>query len=305
MHRQRVGWNELPLPLREAVAARTGPVRSARTVSGGFNSALAVVLDTPGGRVFVKGIRGDHRGVVTQGREALVNAVVRPVAPALLWHLPDVAGWNVLGFECVEGRHADYRPGSADVAAVVAALDALAEVPCPDVPGVKDASRWRLYADGGDTTPFEGDALLHTDWKPDNVLIQTDGTVRVVDWAWPTRGAAWIDPAGLLIQLIANGHTPAQAEAHVACVRAWQQAPVSSVNSFCRANVRLWDEIAGNNPTPWHRSMAGAARSWAQTRLADHASPQQVADHEPARAWGLELSRRGSNTNASAGTGTA
>jgi len=169
------------LPLREAVAARTGPVRSARTVSGGFNSALAVVLDTPGGRVFVKGIRGDHRGVVTQSREALVNAAVRPVAPALLWHLPDVAGWNVLGFEWVEGRHADYRPGSADVAAVVAALDVLAGVPCPDVPGVKDASRWRCYADGGDTTPFEGDALLHTDWKPDNVLIQADATVRVAD----------------------------------------------------------------------------------------------------------------------------
>jgi hypothetical protein len=268
MPRQRADWNDLPLPLREAVAAHTGPVRSARTVSGGFNSALAVVLDTPGGRVFVKGIHGDHHGVATQSREALVNAAVRPVAPALLWHLPDIAGWNVLGFECVEGRHADYRPGSADVAAVVAALDALAGVPCPDVPGVKDASRWRSWADGGDTTPFEGDALLHTDWKPDNVLIQADGTVRVVDWAWPTRGAAWIDPAGLLIQLITNGHTPAQAEAHVARVRAWQQAPVSSVNSFCRANVRLWDEIAGNNPTPWHRSMAGAARSWAQTRLA-------------------------------------
>jgi len=268
MHRQRVGWDELPLPLREAVAARTGPVRFARTVSGGFNSTLAVVLDTPGGRVFVKGLRGDHRGVVTQGREALINAAVRPVAPALLWHLPDVAGWNVLGFEYVEGRHADYRPGSPDVTAVVAVLDALAGVPCPDVPGVKDASRWRCYADSGDTTPFEGDALLHTDWKPDNVLIQADGTVRVVDWAWPTRGAAWIDPADLLIQLIANGHTPAQAETHMNRVRGWQQAPVSSVNSFCRANVRLWDEIVGNNPTPWHQNMARAARSWAQTRLA-------------------------------------
>lgn len=67
------------------------------------------------------------------------------------------------------------------------------------------------------------------------------------------------EPACLLIQLIANGHTPAQAEAHVARMRAWQQAPVSSVNSFCRANARLWDEIVANNPTPWHRSMARAA----------------------------------------------
>jgi hypothetical protein len=264
----RVEWNDLPVPLREEIVARTGPVRSAHTVSGGFNSTLAAVLDTAEGRVFVKGIRTDHRGVITQGREALVNAAVRPVAPALLWHLPDAAGWNVLGFEHIAGRHADYQPGSPDVTAVVAALDALAGSPCPDTPGIKDAGRWRSYADGGDTTPFEGDTLLHTDWKPDNVLIQADGTVRVIDWAWPTRGAAWIDPACLLIQLVANGHTVPEAEAHIARTRAWRDAPSPAVNAFCVANVRLWDEIVGNNPTPWHQSMARAARAWVQTRLA-------------------------------------
>lgn len=81
----------------------------------------------------------------------------------------------------------------------------MGEKRCPDVPGVKCASRWRSYSDDGDTAPFEGDTLLRTDWKLDNILIQVDGTVRVVDWAWPTRGAAWIGPACLLIQLIPNG----------------------------------------------------------------------------------------------------
>lgn len=263
MH-QRVEWIDLPLPLRDAVAARTGPVRGARTVSAGFNSALAAVLDTAAGRVFVKGIPNGHRGVVTQGREALVNAAVRPVAPALLWHV-DVAGWNVLGFEYIEGRPADYTPGSPDVPAVVATLDTLAGLPCPDAP-IKDASRWRCYADEGDTTLFEGDTLLHTDWKPDNVLMQA-GDVRVVDWAWPTRGAAWIDPACLLVQLVAHGHAAAEADARVARALAWSTAAPAAVDAFCRANVRLWDEIVSNNPTPWHRRMAGAAHAWADSRL--------------------------------------
>lgn len=265
MH-QRVHWNDLPLAVREAVTARTGPIRAARTVFGGYNSTLAAVLDTADGRVFVKGIRTDHRGVVTQRREALINAFVRPVAPALLWHLPDAAGWDVLGFEHVEGRPADYRPGSSDVAAVVATLNVVAELPCPDVP-VKDVGRWRSYADEGDTAAFEGDTLLHTDWKPDNVLITASDTARVVDWAWPTRGAAWIDPACLVIQLVANGHTPTGAEAHVARTRGWCEAPPSAVDAFCRANVRLWGEIVDNNPTPWHRRMAAAARAWADSRL--------------------------------------
>jgi hypothetical protein len=264
MH-QRVDWNDLPPPLHDAVRAHTGPIGRARTVAGGFNSALAAVLDTPAGRVFVKGIPTDHPGVITQGREALVNAAVRPVAPALLWHLLDVAGWDVLAFEYIEGRPADYTPGSPDLPAIVATLDSLAALPCPDVP-IKDASRWRSYAEAGDTTPFEGDTLLHTDWKPDNVLVQADG-VRVIDWAWPTQGAAWIDPACLLIQLIANGHTPTEAETWIAHTRAWRAAPPTAVNAFCLTNVRMWNEIVGNNPTPWHRRVAEAARAWADSRL--------------------------------------
>lgn len=132
---------------------------------------------------------------------------------------------------------------------------------------IKDASRWRSHADDGDTTPFEGDTLLHTDWKPDNVLVQAGG-VRVVDWAWPTRAAAWIDPACLLIQLVAHGHTPADADTEVSRTLAWSTAPPAAVDTFCRANVRLWDEIVGNNPTPWHHRMAEAARAWADSRSA-------------------------------------
>lgn len=41
---------------------------------------------------------------------------------------------------------------------------------------------------------FDGEHLLHTDWNPHNVLV-IDGMARLVDWAWASRGASWIDPA--------------------------------------------------------------------------------------------------------------
>ncbi|MGH3608727.1 MAG: hypothetical protein ACRDRD_11660 [Pseudonocardiaceae bacterium] len=39
-----------------------------------------------------------------------------------------------------------------------------------------------------DTSALQGDTLLHTDLDPLNVLI--NDTARVIDWAWPTCGAA-------------------------------------------------------------------------------------------------------------------
>jgi thiamine kinase-like enzyme len=59
---------------------------------------------------------------------------------------------------------------------------------------------------------FAGPTLLHGNINPDNLLIGPDGEATVVDWSWPTHGAAFIDPACLVVQLIAAGHAPAQAE---------------------------------------------------------------------------------------------
>ena len=40
--------------------------------------------------------------------------LVGEISPVLLWHF-DEAGWNVLGYEYADGRHADYSPGSPDL----------------------------------------------------------------------------------------------------------------------------------------------------------------------------------------------
>ncbi len=54
--------------------------------------------------------------------------------------------------------------------------------------------------------------------RPGNVLIASDA--RLVDWAWPTRAAPWIDPACWIVWLIASGHNPADAETSAASVPA-------------------------------------------------------------------------------------
>jgi hypothetical protein len=266
---QRIAWESLSATTRAAVEAQTGPAHHARTVSDGLNSALAAVLDTAGGRVFIKGIRTDHPGVVTQQREAAINPHVRPLAPAVLWHLDDVDGWNVLGFEYVEGRAADYRPGSPDLPLVLDVVGALGATTCPDVPGVKlAAKRWASYVDDpAEVELLDGVALLHTDYNPDNVLVTSDGVARLIDWAWPTRGAAWIDPCCLLIRMMAEGHTAQQAESWAQRAPAWHTAPAGALDVFARACARMWQDIAEHDPQPWKQRMAAAAREWADARL--------------------------------------
>jgi len=57
---------------------------------------------------------------------------------------------------------------------------------------------------------LDGDALLHTDVNPLNILLGPDRT-WIMDWAWPTRGAAFIDAACFLIRAMAAGHSASQA----------------------------------------------------------------------------------------------
>jgi thiamine kinase-like enzyme len=119
--------------------------------------------------------------------------------------------------------------------------------------------------DPADALTLAGGSLAHTDWMPDNVLI-AEGRAWLVDWAWPTLAAAWIDPASWLLRIMARGHTPAEAEAHAARLPAYATADPTHIDIFVRANVRMWNEIEQTNGRPWARIMAHTARTWAQHR---------------------------------------
>jgi hypothetical protein len=161
---ERTDWSGLSEPVHVAITARTGPVLAAQTVAAGLNSDIAISLRTALGTVFVKGLRTDHPGVVTQSRESMINPHVLPVSPRLRWHIDDVEGWNLLGFDYVAGHHADYTPGSPDLAKVIAVMRRLGQIRCPDLPVKQADQQWAAYVDGpADLEQLRGDTLLHTD----------------------------------------------------------------------------------------------------------------------------------------------
>jgi Ser/Thr protein kinase RdoA (MazF antagonist) len=182
--------------------------------------------------------------------------------PRLYWHL-EFGGWYLLGYEVIDGRHADYTPGSPDLPLVEAALVELQDVTAPPGIGLKDAvDRWADYAPPGSLHYFEGNVLLHTDFAPANVLITGD-RARLIDWAWPTRGAAWIDPGALLLQLMDAGHSVEEALAFTSRFPSWRDAKTEALTAFSSATAAVWREIAEVDPTPWKSGMAERAATLA------------------------------------------
>jgi hypothetical protein len=267
---QRIAWDDLPGPLKQAIESHTGPITAIRIASAGQNSPLAAIIDARACTVFVKGLPSSHRRVITQAREAAVAPLVKEISPALLWHF-DEAGWNVLGYQYAPGRHADYSPGSPDLDRLVQLMNALSAIKVPDNPGLfkRAEDRWKPYLDDPETAAvFAGQVLTHSDWTPDNVLV-SEHRAWLIDWAWPTLGAAWTDPACWVLRLIASGgHTAQEAERQASRLPAFQGADPAHIDLFADANVRLWGEIAQASTSDWTAKMAQAAQSWAAFRQA-------------------------------------
>ncbi|WP_159044640.1 hypothetical protein [Streptomyces sp. XY152] len=126
-----------------------------------------------------------------------------------------------------------------------------------DIPIKAAEQRWAAYAPPGTAAPFAGDTLLHTDLAPHNVLV--DDRAHIIDWAWPTRGAAWIDPAILILRILEAGHTLVDADALACRFPSWRTAPAEAKKAFAAANAAAWQEIARADAAPWKASMAGHA----------------------------------------------
>jgi hypothetical protein len=136
-------------------------------------------------------------------------------------------------------------------------------IECPEVARRWPETRWDRFTD--QPSLFAGDALLYTDINPSNLIMGSLG-VAVVDWSWPTRGAGFIDPACLVLQLVAAGHTAAQAEEWAQRCTAWQDADPKAINAFAQATLRMYQYFETRDPAPWRTAMTHAATTWATHR---------------------------------------
>ncbi|MGR8010323.1 aminoglycoside phosphotransferase [Streptomyces hypolithicus] len=261
----RIAFEDLPSPVLAAIEEQTGPMLKIEPASQGFNSEIGARVFAESGAFFIKGLRADHKRVWTQRREAEVNLFLAGIAPALLWHIEE-SGWDLLGFEALEGHHADYSPDSPDLPKVADLLCRLGEVDCPDIELRLAEQRLEHYAARTpDLDYFAGNSLLHTDLNHANVLV--DDTAHLVDWAWATRGAAWLDAGYWVVWLMSDGgHDPTSAEQWAGRVPAWRTAPAQGIAAFAQATSNVWEEIAGDDPDPWTARMFNAARRWARYR---------------------------------------
>ena len=226
---RRLQWAHLPPHVRALVAERCGsPVAEASSRDAGFTPGFASVLTCEdGSKHFVKAASVKAQRLFAQSYrdEARKLAAIPAAAPAapLRW-VHDDDEWVVLGLEHVEGR-APRRPGQRpDLDAALEALTVAAEVltPAPDgldldrfadefaaLPGLWEQVRTTypglahadeaaaLAARFAEVT--DGETLVHTDVRDDNILITPGGGAVLCDWNWPVVGAAWLDAAMLMI----------------------------------------------------------------------------------------------------------
>lgn len=158
------------------------------------------------------------------------------------------------------GSHADFTPASTDLRAIVDAVAAIGKLTCPNLAQEWFETRRDRFIDQPHL--FAGDALLYTDINPDNMLVG-DSKVAVVDWSWPTHGAAFINPACLVVQLVAAGHTPAEAEEWASRCPAWSGADPVAIDAFAAVTVRMYQHFDARDPAPWRTVMTNAVTSWA------------------------------------------
>ncbi|MEU5977838.1 hypothetical protein [Streptomyces sp. NPDC047315] len=165
-------------------------------------------------------------------------------------------------------------------------LGRIGEIPLPGLVTDWHETRWDAFTAGPDEARlFRGNSLIHGDIAPGNSLVALDGCGGwAVDWAWPTRGAAFIDPATLVLQLIAAGHTPAAAEDLGSACPGWAKADPRAIDAFARANLRMYRHRAERfTKQTWLHDMEATAQAWVDHRTAGSAHPS-ASDFSATRA---------------------
>jgi hypothetical protein len=272
----RISWDEVPQHVRAAVEEGLGsPITSAVTQQGGFSPGAAVrVVCQDGRRAFVKAVglslNPDSPGLHRREIHAMSLLPDEVPAPRELTSYDD-GDWVALVLEDVDGRRPDVPWRRGDVAAMSVALEQLARTRASEqLPAFADnvgmLTSWdKVAADPEgigeallDRLPEMlaaqelarevtlGDALVHWDARADNVLIR-DGEAVLLDWAWASRGAPWLDSLLLAMDFRIQGGP--DADGFLQANASTREAEPAHLRSVVACMVGVWAECA-RRPIP-------------------------------------------------------
>jgi hypothetical protein len=233
---QRPGWPDLPPSIRHHIEERLGgPVVAVANQGSGFAPGFASRIAYTDGRAFVKAAHTRSTPTIAESYRA--EARVVPLlpsgvpAPRLRW-TSEHDGWVLFCYDDVPGRppRRPWQPTELTRALTVLLpmSEALAARPESLVlPGAHEWMRtdfgyWEeIAADRGasrsdritelaalDALAAEavrGDAIVHCDLRPDNMIVADDGAIWICDWSWCSRGAPWLDLVTLLLSAWTDG----------------------------------------------------------------------------------------------------
>lgn len=289
----RISWADVPRHVQAAVEHELGsPIRRAVTQVGGFSPGAAVrVVCENGRRAFVKAVglslNPDSPGLHRAELHAMSLLPGEVPAPALLAAFDD-GDWVALVLEDVDGRGPDVPWLDPDVDAMSVALGHLARTRAPeqlapfadvgdlltswdkvaaDPTGIESGLLDRL----GEMTAAQplarevtpGDALVHWDARADNVLIRNDQAV-LLDWAWASRGAPWLDSLLLAMDFRIQGGP--DADDFLRANRATREIEPAHLRSVVACMVGVWADCARRPPPLGLPTI----RTW-QAHCRDHA----------------------------------
>ena len=235
MKPSRVRWDQLPDSVHHRVAEILGsPVSVDHVQTHGTTPGVASrVVTADGSHAFVKiGHPAINEAIPSLNRrEATLLSLLPDTAPAprLLGRI-DVDGWVGMVTSDIEGPHPDLPWSDEDIDTTLASLSRLAEVTADfhqqwepfsarlqNTPSVweqfmadtpTDLDPWlieRLPDLAGRVERLArhayGDTVIHNAVRSDNVLLRTSGTI-LVDWSHAVIGPAWVDAAGLIVDII-------------------------------------------------------------------------------------------------------
>lgn len=293
----RLEWAQVASDVREAVECALGsPVVTAVTQHGGFSPGAAVrVVCADGTRAFVKACSSSldpDTPDLNRAEIAALQLIPEELPVARLLASYDDGDWVALVLEDIEGRRPPLPWSAADVSSVTSTLEAVAATPAHDgfapfAVAVDALTAWDdVVTDPTGVNPSliarlpelldlqararevtRGDALVHWDARNDNILIRPDGSAALLDWAWASRGAPWLDTLLLAVDFVVQGGP--DPDAYLSSVVLTSEVDPQDLRAMLACMVGIWAERSRRPAPPglptiraWQAHCASESLRW-------------------------------------------